>query len=754
MRARFLPGSTSTRLAVHWCFSFWLLLAGGSIQAAASEAGEAVSPEAAARGVLERLIPEHADHFFLEVIPRENERDVFEIDSRDGKIVLRGSNGVSICSALNWYLKYSCQAHVSWSGSQLELPDPLPLVNRKMRRVSPHRYRYFFNYCCFGYSLAWWDWEQWERVIDWMALNGINMPLAVTGQESTWQTVMRELGMDDEDVREFLAGPPYLPFGWMGCLDGWGGPLPQSWIDRHRDLQKRILARERSLGMTPVMQGFTGHIPPAVKEKYPDAKLHEIHWIDWDTSFLDPLDPLFQEVGKAFLDAQEREFGTDHLYAADTFIEMSPPSNDPTFLTNMGKALYGTLTAADPEAIWVMQGWIFFNNAKFWQPPQAKAFLGGVPDDGMILLDLFCDVAPVWKKTEAFHGKPWIWCILQNFGNTVQLSGPLAGVNRDLHAARRSPDRGQLSGIGMIQEGLGYNPVVFDFMTEMTWRDSEVDLDKWVRDYARRRYGNQHTKAEQAWKLLSESVYAASSRGPSKLWARPALPAKDAALAVALPEGRGQLGRAWAMLIDSSDELGATDPFRFDLVNITRQALSDLTGPLHNRMVNAYHDKDAEEFEAASNAYLQLLRDLDALLATREEFLLGAWLEDAKRWGNNAEEKRIYEWNARTVITLWGDRESGLHDYARKEWSGLVGGFYLPRWEKFIGRLKRSLADGQAFDADAFTKDIKLWEEKWVQGNEVYPPEPGGDSVAVARRLHTKYGPLYEGFSASDGSGE
>ena len=200
--------------------------------------------------------------------------------------------------------------------------------------VSWAKHRYFLNYCCFGYSLPWWDWAQWERLIDWMALNGINAPLAVTGQEAVWQAVGKRLELTDEQMRAFLAGPPYLPFGWMGCLDGWGGPLPQSWIDRHEDLGKKILARERALGMTPVLQGFTGHVPAAVAKKYPKARLHKVHWIEWNTNLLDPLDPLFAKVAKLTMNEQAKRFGTDHLYAADTFIEMTPPSGDLKYLGN------------------------------------------------------------------------------------------------------------------------------------------------------------------------------------------------------------------------------------------------------------------------------------------------------------------------------------------------------------------------------------------------------------------------------------
>ena len=178
-----------------------------------------------ARGLLKRLLPKHVASFAFVSIPRDENRDVFEIETQDGKVCIRGNSGTSMAMGLNWYLKQYCHCHVSLCGSQLNLPEELPQLQNKVRRVSWARHRYFLNYCCFGYSLAWWDWPQWERLIDWMALNGVNMPLAVTGQKAVWQAVCLKLGLTDKQISEFLAGPPYLPFGWMGCLDGWGRPF-------------------------------------------------------------------------------------------------------------------------------------------------------------------------------------------------------------------------------------------------------------------------------------------------------------------------------------------------------------------------------------------------------------------------------------------------------------------------------------------------------------------------------------------------
>jgi len=143
---------------------------------AASWAGATEATDSA-KHLVQRLIPKHATQFAFEVIPADEGRDVFEIESRDGKAVIRGNNGVAMAMGLNWFLKHHCHCHVSWYGDQLNLPQPLPRVEPKVRQVCWAKHRYFLNYCCFGYSLPWWDWQQWERLIDWMALNGVNLPV-------------------------------------------------------------------------------------------------------------------------------------------------------------------------------------------------------------------------------------------------------------------------------------------------------------------------------------------------------------------------------------------------------------------------------------------------------------------------------------------------------------------------------------------------------------------------------------------------
>lgn len=105
-------------------------------------------PIPAIQGLVSRILGEsYVDKFDYEVIASSDGKDVFEIDANplDKKPILRGNNGVSLASALNFYLKYSCNCSISWgingTGDQLKLPSPLPLPANTQRMVSPNKYR-------------------------------------------------------------------------------------------------------------------------------------------------------------------------------------------------------------------------------------------------------------------------------------------------------------------------------------------------------------------------------------------------------------------------------------------------------------------------------------------------------------------------------------------------------------------------------------------------------------------------------------
>lgn len=211
------------RLSMRWQVVFIILVYS---QIAVSQGFEKINGKldiVASKNLIKRVIPTYADSFEVEYVGQEEGKDVFELESIGNKIVLRGNNGVSVASALNYYLKYYAHCDISWNGINLNVPFPMPKVEGKIHKVSPYQYRHYFNYCTFNYTASWWDWERWQWEIDFMALNGINMPLALTGQNSIWYKVYRKLGFTDEELDSFFSGPAYFTWFWMGNLDGWGG---------------------------------------------------------------------------------------------------------------------------------------------------------------------------------------------------------------------------------------------------------------------------------------------------------------------------------------------------------------------------------------------------------------------------------------------------------------------------------------------------------------------------------------------------
>ena len=179
--------------------SLVLLLAGCSAQ-------KDKSPDAlAAKALAQRVIPAQAGHFVFETLPADT-CDYFTLRSEGRKIVVGGNDANSMAVGLNHYLKYWCHMNIGWfAWDKGTMPKTLPRVETPVRHTARVPERFFLNYCTYGYTMPWWGWKEWEHFIDWMALNGINLPLAITGQESIWYQVWTELGLNDEEVRNYFT---------------------------------------------------------------------------------------------------------------------------------------------------------------------------------------------------------------------------------------------------------------------------------------------------------------------------------------------------------------------------------------------------------------------------------------------------------------------------------------------------------------------------------------------------------------------
>ena len=260
-----------------------------------------------AQALAGRLSATLASKVEFNLIDADQGKDVFTLESRGGKIFIGGNNAGSMAVGLNRYLNRYCKTTVSWYADvPVQLPRVLPDVPAPERVTARVPQRFFLNYCTWGYTMPFWDWQDWERFIDWMALNGVNLPLAITGQEAVWYNVWTKLGMKDNQVRAYFTGPAYLPWHRMANIDGWCGPLPKEWLDGQITLQQHIVERERALNMRPVLPAFAGHVPGALRDLFPDADIQALgSWAGFGdlyrTYFLNSEDPLYSRIQRMYL---------------------------------------------------------------------------------------------------------------------------------------------------------------------------------------------------------------------------------------------------------------------------------------------------------------------------------------------------------------------------------------------------------------------------------------------------------------------
>lgn len=704
-----------------------------------------------ARALALRLSPALAGKVEFDQIEADAGKDVFTLESRGGKVIIGGNNANSMAVALNRYLNRYCKVTVSWYADvPVGLPKVLPDVSTPERVTARVPQRFFLNYCTWGYSMPFWQWKDWERLIDWMALNGVNLPLAITGQEAVWYNVWTSLGMSDEQVRSYFTGPAYLPWHRMANIDGWCGPLPQEWLKGQTALQQRIVERERALNMRPVLPAFAGHVPGALRTLFPDADIQALgSWAGFDeqyrTYFLNSEDPLYNRIQRMFLEEQTRLFGTDHIYGIDPFNEVDPPSFEPDYLNKVTRHIYESLTAVDPDAEWLQMAWFLYYQSKDYTRERTRAMLTGVPQGKMTMLDYYCEYKEMWREHDAFYGLPFIWCYLGNFGGNTNVQGRVKEAgDRIERALQECGDN--LVGIGSTLEGLDVQQFPYEYILEKAWDFAKTE-GQVINELADRHAGCESAPVREAWKLLYNKVLDITPGN----FAAP-LPCsyptmgKDSRTVKYEPR---DLLAVWDYLL--VPDQATTDAMTIDLVWVGRQLLGDLFLVEKKAFDEACRLRDKEAVFHHSAMMVELLSDLDDLNSHHQHATLGQWLQQARDLGQTDKVKDYYEMNARSLITTWG---GSLNDYACRNWSGLLWGYYAKRWDVYIREATSAVIAGMEFDQNASKAGIDKFQEKWAASTEEVLQGSSSQNVLMhCRELRDKYSSQLEKWAYGEGIG-
>ncbi|MEE1755199.1 alpha-N-acetylglucosaminidase [Streptomyces sp. SP18CS02] len=674
-----------------------------------------------ARAALERLLPGHADQFRLSLLPDGRER--FRVTGSTGRVEVAATGPATLLTGVHWYLKYVCGAHISWSGSRLDLPRRLPAPREPLAREATVPHRFVLNDTHDGYTAPYADWPRWERMIDVLALHGCNEVLVTAGQEAVYHRLLQDFGYSDAEARGWLPAPSHQPWWLLQNMSSYGGPLDPGLIARRTELGRRIVGRMRELGVSPVLPGYFGTVPDGFATRNPGARtIPQGTWAglrrpDW----LDPRTDAFARVAASFYRHQEHLFGEVRHFKMDLLHEGGSAGDVP--VPEAARAVETALRTARPDATWVILG---------WQANPRRELLDALDPARLLVVDGLSDLEAVTDREKDWGGVPYAFGTIPNFGGRTTI-GARTHLWTERFTAWRDKPGSSLAGTAYMPEAAERDPAALELFTELAWRSRAVDRTRWFQEYARLRYGGHDDAAREAFAVLRETAYRITSPDgrphDSVFAARPDLTASSGAYyATRTPAfDPGDFDRAFAALLDVRAPLRHSDAYRHDLTDLGRQALANRSWQLIGQLRSAYRRRDLGTFRALSRLWLGLMRLSDDMAGAHRAFLLGPWLAEARREG--------LERTARVLVTTWADRPTAdgghLANYANRDWSGLIADVHLPQWRTYLDELEDALVQGR----EPRTFDWYAVEEAWTRETREYPLRPVADPYRTALRV-------------------
>jgi alpha-N-acetylglucosaminidase len=671
------------------------------------------------KDLVNRRVPWLSSSVVFKAIPAADGKDVFELSTHNNKLEISASNTNAAAQGLGWYLKYYCKRSMSHFGDHLSKPLKQPVLSQKVRIISPYTYRYALNYCTISYSMSFYRWTDWERELDWMALNGVNLVLAPVGMEAVWQNTLKKLGYTDQESKEFIAGPAFSAWWLMGNMEGWGGPVSQTLIDQQAALQRNIIQRMKLLGIEPVMHGFYGMIPTTLKSKVDIKVIPQGKWAGGFTrpDFLTTTDPLFRKIADIYYTEMKNLYGSDlHYFGGDPFHEGG--SSKGVDLSSSAAVIQQVMQDHYPQSTWVLQG---------WQSNPADKLLDGLDRKKILVIELFGENTNNWEQRHGYEGTPFVWSNVSNFGEKNGIYGKLQRFADEVYRARKSPYGKFLSGIGIIPEGIYNNPVAFDLMLELGWHNDHVDLKQWIKKYQEYRYGKSTPELEKAWQLLLKTAYSSPEiyqEGPSEsiFCARPGIAIKTVSSWGTRKRNydTAQFKEAVKAFASAAAQFKGSETYQTDLIDFVRQVQANKGDLVYKDMMDAIQARDPKKFKASSLQFQQLIRQQDSLLNNNRYFTLNRWLQQAIAFGSTTQDKVIALKNAKAQLTYWGpdtNPKTDLHEYAHKEWAGLLSSLYLSRWKRFMEEQLDKMEQPGAEMPDYFKM-----ETTWAERPDLYAP--------------------------------
>ena len=708
---------------LHFVIALLFMGMGGRAMGAVQEATGEV---AAAERLVQRVTPEYAARVRFRIVP--GSATVIEPFGKRS-IRITAANVRECVRAYGYYLRRYARVHLSWNGDNrsaarffrpkgsISVPPTLPL-------------NFAYNYCTLSYSCVHWSKERWMQEIDRLALNGFRYVLVTSGLEKVWQGFLADISAQGykASAGAFISSPVYAAWWNMGNLEGEGGPVSQQLINSEAELGRLIVSRLRELGLEPVLQGFVGLMPHSFS-----AGSESIDQGKWVANYPRPNllradKPTFASFAKQWYRHLEEVYGYKaKAFAGDLFHEGGKVEGLP--LAQISAGVQQAMQDYSPGSLWFIQAWA--GNPR-------PELLRGTSVEHTVILQLNKDLSPNANGKFNYQGRRYVWCELANFGGNHGLYGGFDILEKLPANARNA------SGFGLLSEGLETNPLYYELFFERLSATGNIDRSDFLSRYALARYGSRDERLVRALHLLARSAYTPDSKREgcqeNILCARPDLNA-DRVSTWSDPKlyyDPAHVEQAARLLLQAAldhPELMKRASFRFDLVDVCRQVLSDRGRTVLQRCKEAYEARDKARFILETEAFYSLIEQTAELVATHEDFLLGVFLSGAEERAESHADKAQMSSNLRRLITRWTSRPSELNDYAHRQFAELFRYYYLPRWKAFFNTLMKG-ADERKIRETVSTNNGDVVVHRSLENKEVDDIEKSFPTADIHLLLH------------------
>ncbi len=694
-----------------------------------------------------RNTPKIAEYFVFENLECDTSLDTYEVFARDKAIVIKGNSPLAMAMGYYRYLRECCNCLLTKGDYDISYIKTAPLPKEKFTKTVSQKLRMAFTYERYSAEIDFWGFDRWEKELDFLAMNGINAPLILTGTDGVlYKMLMEDFRFKQATALDFIAGSSFFYRQLQGDIFGYLPVYSESYFEKRIQIGAKATQRAKELGMVPIHQGYIPTTPFAFRRNYSKTDLIKRPvWSSFPPALtIEPGDVGNIEVFQtAFLNKQCELLGETDNYIFDPLVDVNFKGYN-SFVEKTYTMYLNLIKKHNPNATW-------FVNAKAVNMYPEKV-------DGLVFVD---EYGTQYLQADGFKGNDFVVGYKGNLNGRTVICGNVKQLSQNPYQIATQKYENAV-GTGLFFDSDADNPLFYSLACRMMTEKGSVNLDYFAGEYAHCKYGNAYGKSFLL--RLIELCYNENSElnQGSVLCAKPCTDICHTAPFDTLekPYDNKELFALVKEVIEG--DCKKNEAFREDLQGVFRQALSNVLLPIYRQTVACFRNKATQPFEKTTNAFLEIGEDIDRLLKTVKRTNLFTYIEEIGELSETKEVRQNLEVNFLMYHTIYGPlKNSQLYDTNWREWGGMVKDFYLKRWyiffrmmasyfdkpKKFKDISKRQVNGRNEYADTLLSKRLEYMENEWIKD---YIPRPGGiceeDTIEVIKELIEKYEPIIMEF--------